>query len=403
MWNWSYGDGTWFNTTDSALRNVSKTYNTPGSYVAQLTVSNSGGSNTTIPGTAIMATPGVGSTLGEAVDALKYIWTTGGNADWFAENSVYYYDKDAAQSGKITHSQASYLNTTVTGSGTLRFWWKVSSEYYYDYLRFYIDGVQQTRISGTTDWRQQSYSLGPGTHTVEWRYTKNGGTTRGSDGGWVDKVEFSPNGITVMTPNGGETWQQGSAQTITWQYAGNLGSYVKIELLKGTAVNQVIASGTSIGSGGSGSRSWMVPYNQGSGSDYKIRITSTSNAGYTDTSDTNFTISAGPPITVVSPNGGENWHRESTYTIRWQYSGSPGSYVKIELLNGTAVSRVISSSTPIGTSGSGSKSWTIPSMQNLGTNYKIRITSTNDPTIADTSNMPFTISRRVDYTINPFD
>jgi hypothetical protein len=285
----------------------------------------------------------------------------------------------------------------------LRFWWKVSSEYYYDYLRFYIDGVQQTRISGTTDWRQQSYSLGPGTHTVEWRYTKNGGTTRGSDGGWVDKVEFSPNGITVMTPNGGETWQQGSAQTITWQYAGNLGSYVKIELLKGTAVNQVIASGTSIGSGGSGSRSWMVPYNQGSGSDYKIRITSTSNAGYTDTSDTNFTISAGPPITVVSPNGGENWHRESTYTIRWQYSGSPGSYVKIELLNGTAVSRVISSSTPIGTSGSGSKSWTIPSMQNLGTNYKIRITSTNDPTIADTSNMPFTIIRRVDYTINPFD
>jgi hypothetical protein len=207
----------------------------------------------------------------------------------------------------------------------------------------------------------------------------------------------------VISPNGGEDWQQGSTQTIRWQYSGNPGSYVKIELLKGTMVNQVISSSTSIGADGTGSKSWTIPSMLSPGTDYKIRVTSTSNSGYSDISNDYFTISAGPPITIVRPNGGEDWHRESTYTIRWQYSGSPGPYVKIELLNGTAVNRVISSSTSIGSGGLGSKSWTIPSTQNLGTNYKIRIYSTSDPTITDTSNMPFTISRRVDYTINPFD
>jgi hypothetical protein len=341
--------------------------------------------------------------LGEAVDAPSLTWTTGGNADWFAEGSIWYSGNDAAQSGDISDSQSSYLRTNITGPGTLKFMWKVSSEYDSDFLRFYIDTTQQTRISGTTDWRERSYSISPGTHNLEWRYTKNSAGTRGSDCGWVDKVEFIPPGITVKAPNGGENWQQGTAQTIRWQYSGNPGSYVKIELLNGTTVNQVISSSTSIGSGGLGSKSWTVPYNQIPGSDYQIRITSTSNTGYVDMSDTNFTISAGPPITVVTPNGGENWRRGSTYTIRWQYTGDSGPYVKIELLNGTTVNRVISSSTSIGSGGSGSKSWTIPSTQPLGRDYKIQITSTSDSTVIDVSNLAFTISAGSNYTIDPFD
>jgi PKD repeat protein len=98
--------------------------------------------------------------------------------------------------------------------------------------------------------------------------------------------------IILTVPNGGNVWKRGSTQIIKWNYTGSPGSKVKIELLKGTAVNRVINASTSIGSVGSGSYSWIVPFNQVLGTDYKIQITSTSNAAYTDKSDANFTISA---------------------------------------------------------------------------------------------------------------
>jgi outer membrane protein assembly factor BamB len=98
------------------------------------------------------------------------------------------------------------------------------------------------------------------------------------------------------------------------------------------------------------------------------------------------------PIFVTVPNGGQKWKQGSTQTIRWLYSGSPGSKVKIELLKGTTVNRVINASTAIGSKGSGSYSWKILSNQIVGTNYKIRIKSTSNPALTDTSNEVFTIS-----------
>jgi len=98
--------------------------------------------------------------------------------------------------------------------------------------------------------------------------------------------------VTVTTPNGGNTWKQGSTHTITWNYMGSPGSKVKIDLLKGGMLNRVINPSTSIGSAGSGSYSWKIASIQVVGTNYKIRITSTSNAALTDTSDANFAISA---------------------------------------------------------------------------------------------------------------
>jgi len=97
-------------------------------------------------------------------------------------------------------------------------------------------------------------------------------------------------GITVVSPNGGESWRRWRVYTIQWSYTGDPGAYVKIELLKGGVLNRVITDSTSIGSGGSGSYNWRVPLSQQLGSDYKIRVTSTSNGSYTDTSDNNFSI-----------------------------------------------------------------------------------------------------------------
>jgi len=40
LWNWSFGDGKWFNTSVTALRNPSHVYETPGTYNVNLTVQN---------------------------------------------------------------------------------------------------------------------------------------------------------------------------------------------------------------------------------------------------------------------------------------------------------------------------------------------------------------------------
>jgi len=68
--------------------------------------------------------------------------------------------------------------------------------------------------------------------------------------------------ITVTVPNGVGTLDQGTTYTIRWNYAGNPGSNVKIELLKGGVPTRTIANKTSRGSGGSGSYNWKVPNNQ---------------------------------------------------------------------------------------------------------------------------------------------
>jgi PKD repeat protein len=46
MWNWSFGDGTWTNTTDLTKRNVSHRYSSIGTHTVSLTVSNAGGTDT---------------------------------------------------------------------------------------------------------------------------------------------------------------------------------------------------------------------------------------------------------------------------------------------------------------------------------------------------------------------
>ncbi len=103
--------------------------------------------------------------------------------------------------------------------------------------------------------------------------------------------------VTVASPNGGESWQNGTTQTIRWAYTGNPGSYLKIELLKGGSITPITSS-AFIGSNGSGSYNWTIPSTQTTGSDYKVRVTSTTNSSFTDTSDNNFTI-GGTSLTVT--------------------------------------------------------------------------------------------------------
>ncbi|VVB53952.1 Ser-Thr-rich glycosyl-phosphatidyl-inositol-anchored membrane family protein [uncultured archaeon] len=189
-------------------------------------------------------------------------------------------------------------------------------------------------------------------------------------------------GIKVTYPNGGEKWIRGTTQTIKWNSTGIPGAYVKIELLKSGIFNRVIVASTL----NDGSHPWFIPAAQVPGTDYKVKITSTANAAYNDTSDSSFTILP-PSFKVTSPNGPESWIRGTTQTIRWNSTESPGTYVKIELLKPGKANQLIISATL----NDGSHPWSIPALQAPGSDYKVKITSTINASNNDMSDNNFTI------------
>ncbi len=90
--------------------------------------------------------------------------------------------------------------------------------------------------------------------------------------------------ISVTYPKSGVSLSRGQYYLISWKYTGNPGHAVRIDLLKGGSLYQTITSSASIGSNGSGYFSWRISSFQNSGSNFQVRITSTSNPGITSTS-----------------------------------------------------------------------------------------------------------------------
>ena len=119
------------------------------------------------------------------------------NLTFFSEGeSPWFVDGDgAARSGTIGDDGATTLATTVQGKGTLSFRWRTSSEGEYDWLRLRIDGNEVSRISGRREWADFSHTIATdGSHTVEWRYDKDGSVSDGEDCGWIDDVVWTPAG-----------------------------------------------------------------------------------------------------------------------------------------------------------------------------------------------------------------
>jgi serine protease len=125
------------------------------------------------------------SNLSTALDT-NLSFSTSGDADWFGQAEVKNYGESAVQSGEISNNQTSSFETTVTGPATISFEWKVSSEQYWDYLNFYIDGNRKARISGELDWAMKTFTLPSGTYTLRWTYQKDESVWDGLDAGWVD-------------------------------------------------------------------------------------------------------------------------------------------------------------------------------------------------------------------------
>ncbi|MGB5746012.1 MAG: M12 family metallo-peptidase, partial [Desulfobacterales bacterium] len=104
-----------------------------------------------------------------------------------------------------------------------------------------------------------------------------------------------------------------------------------------------------------------------------------------------------PSITVISPDGDEVWRKDTSHMIAWSSSNLTGN-IKIELFQGGILDTTID----LDADDTGSFSWTVPQSLSLGTEYRIRISSTALPAIFDESDGEFTIAEALETKAMPW-
>ena len=134
-------------------------------------------------------------------------WELSGNALWFADDTEAYEGQYSARSGDISNNQTSTAQLTVTlaEAGDLSFWYKISTEANYDYLRFYVDGALRAQWAGFLGWAQYVTPVTAGEHTFRWTYDKDFSVSSGADAVWVDFIEMPAidNSTGVLATTGG--------------------------------------------------------------------------------------------------------------------------------------------------------------------------------------------------------
>ncbi len=100
----------------------------------------------------------------------------------------------AAVNADIGDGGTSTMEVTllIPAAGVVHFWHRESSEGSFDYLRYYVDGVQQGSWSGQNNWAEATYPIAAGQHTLRFSYTKDGSVSTGEDSVYVDDLLITP-------------------------------------------------------------------------------------------------------------------------------------------------------------------------------------------------------------------
>jgi hypothetical protein len=126
----------------------------------------------------------------ETGDLTQFAWQTGGNSNWAISTTNPYEGTYSIKSGALGNSQSNYLSLQydIFSADSISFWFKVSSEANYDFLKFLIDNVEKASWSGEVGWARVAYPVTAGTHTFKWTYSKDVSVASGSDCAWLDFI-----------------------------------------------------------------------------------------------------------------------------------------------------------------------------------------------------------------------
>ena len=139
-------------------------------------------------------------TLATAIDAPTLAFTTGGDAEWLPViDATAQTGYASVRSGAIGAEAETWLDTTVEGSGTLSFRWRVDCEKddgggaTWDRLAVFTNNVEVARIDGKTDWQTVSLPVS-GKTTIRWSFYRDDWDETGQvhqNCAWVDGVTFT--------------------------------------------------------------------------------------------------------------------------------------------------------------------------------------------------------------------
>ena len=113
-----------------------------------------------------------------------------GDSDWFSSTGDSNSPDTSFQAGAIGDSQSTSFSATVNLAQTtpISFFYKVSSEFGADFLRFLVDGVEDASWSGEAGWASHSASLSAGIHTLTWTFDRDGSLGSGSNTAFIDDI-----------------------------------------------------------------------------------------------------------------------------------------------------------------------------------------------------------------------
>ena len=109
-----------------------------------LVVTNSIGSVTSAVGTLVVIAT---VPLPVALNNSNLTWVTDAPIPWYGQTNISHDGFASAQTWSISDTQSVSLRTSLTGPGTLSYWWKVSSEAGADKLAFRYGGNDQAAIA----------------------------------------------------------------------------------------------------------------------------------------------------------------------------------------------------------------------------------------------------------------
>ncbi len=180
--------------------------------------------------------------------------------------------------------------------------------------------------------------------------------------------------ITVTSPNGGESWEVGSQQTVTWtstnvDYVNIYGNFED--------GNALIASQIP----SSGSYSWTIPDKPGA---CTIGIYDAGDDSIYDTGDASFTIVSTPRVTIIYPNGGEEFNYGETVKILWSAYRVSAADIDYSTDAGYSWQNIVENVSDT------FYVWTVPDISS--DNYSIKVTSVENSSVSDLTDNHFSVN-----------
>ena len=278
-----------------------------------------------------------------------------------------------AVTGGVAQTVSWYASAALTGSAT-----NIIAEY---------------KLQGNVDWVYIGTALASA-GSLPWNQFPDGNFPNcriritSSASGNKSKVALfpiTPSGndyITLLTPNGGQTYFVGNTYTILWQSSTATVGNVQIQysIDNGASWSTVVASTAN-----DASYEWTIPNSPSW--QCLIRIREASDLNPSDTSKSVFAISDfGDNLSITSPVNGDIWQVGTEHDITWVSGTSVGSNVKLEYSTDKKTTwTTIASST----ANDGKYTWTVPDTPSTTCNVRISDAADGNPT--NTSAGSFTI------------